>query len=126
MNIVIIIDIAKSPRITLRREKALELIGVIKKHIVTKDLDEAERIIKNFNEYYERSRRRFEEYISLARDMADIIKGNVAIQKLKLFIEDKGEYVELVFDRRISVDFLHSCLKEIGFSSIEVIDQSRS
>ena len=122
--IKILIDLAKSPRITIANKKAIELLEcIIDNHGLTRDLEEALRILNNFDEYYKILRKKFEDYISPPKNQRDVIEGKVVVHKLKLFIEDNEKKVEIVFDRRVDLELLKTCLKEIGYEDIVVEKQ---
>ncbi len=125
MNTVkILIDLAKSPRITITSENAIELLEcIIEKHGVTRDLEEALRIMNNFDEYYRILRKKFEDYISPPKNQRDVIEGRVIVHKLKLFTENNEKKIEIVFDRRVNLELLKTCLEEIGYEEIVVEKQ---
>ena len=125
MNTVkILIDLAKSPRITITNENAIELLEcIIEKHGMTRDLEEALRIVNNFDEYYRILRKKFEDYISPPKNQRDVIEGRVIVHKLKLFIENNEKKIEIVFDRRVNLELLKTCLEEIGYEEIVVEKQ---
>ncbi|RLG91469.1 MAG: hypothetical protein DRO16_00400 [Thermoprotei archaeon] len=125
MNTVkILIDLAKSPRITITNENAIELLEcIIEKHGMTRDLEEALRIVNNFDEYYRILRKKFEDYISPPKNQRDVIEGRVIVHKLKLFTENNEKKIEIVFDRRVDLELLKTCLEEIGYEEIVVEKQ---
>ncbi len=125
MNTVkILIDLAKSPRITITNENAIELLEcIIEKHGMTRDLEEALRIVNNFDEYYRILRKKFEDYISPPKSQRDVIEGRVIVHKLKLFTENNEKKIEIVFDRRVNLELLKTCLEEIGYEEIIVEKQ---
>ncbi len=125
MNTVkILIDLAKSPRITIVNENAIELLEcIIEKHGMTRDLEEALRIVNNFDEYYRILRKKFEDYISPPKNQRDVIEGRVIVHKLKLFTENNEKKVEIVFDRRVNLELLKTCLEEIGYKEVVVEKQ---
>ncbi len=125
MNTVkILIDLAKSPRITITNENAIELLEcIIEKHGMTRDLEEALRIVNNFDEYYRILRKKFEDYISPPKSQRDVIEGRVIVHKLKLFTENNEKKIEIVFDRRVNLELLKTCLEEIGYEEIVVEKQ---
>ncbi|ADI32546.1 hypothetical protein [Staphylothermus hellenicus] len=123
-EISIVIDLAKSPHVQLSWKKAIELLECIGENTsITRDLEEALRIIRNFEEFYRFSRKRFEEYIAPPKEQRDVILGRVVVHKIKLFKKDSENNVEIVFDRRFSVDKVISCLKKIGYSSVDIHKQ---
>jgi len=121
MSIKIIVDLAKSPRVILTRNEALDLLECLEEPAwSTRDLEEAIRIIENFDEFYNYARKKFEEYITPPKDSRDSILGRVIVHKLKLFKENDKELVEIVFDRRFNIEHIEKCLKDIGYNEVEV------
>ncbi len=110
----VVIDIAKSPHVVLERSKAVQLLECIANiHGTTRDLEEALRYIKNFDEFYNYLRRKFEDYLTPPKHPRDAILGKVVIHKLRLFKNNGRELVELLFDRRFDLDVLENCLKQV-------------
>ncbi|MCD6196693.1 MAG: hypothetical protein J7J82_07920, partial [Staphylothermus sp.] len=96
---------------------------IIEKHGMTRDLEEALRIVNNFDEYYRILRKKFEDYISPPKSQRDVIEGRVIVHKLKLFTENNEKKIEIVFDRRVNLELLKTCLEEIGYEEIVVEKQ---
>jgi hypothetical protein len=121
----IIIDLARSPHVVLDDESSIKLLDcIVKKHGVTRDLEEAMRIVRNFEEFYRYSRKRFEEYLAPPKDQRDVITGRVVVQKLRLLKKNSEKLVEFIFDRRYDLEELINCLKELGFENISIERQS--
>ncbi|MFZ8791053.1 MAG: hypothetical protein ACO2OS_02050 [Thermosphaera aggregans] len=123
-EVKVVIDIARSARVTLSGDEALRLLAVIREMKgPTRDLTEAYRIIASFEEYYNYSRRRFEDYIFVPKDPRESLEGKTVIQKLRL-IRNEGDFVEIVFDRRMDLNAIIEALKTIGCEKVDVISQS--
>ncbi|WP_448578390.1 hypothetical protein [Thermosphaera sp.] len=123
-EVKLVIDIARSARVTLSRDDALRLLSVIKEvKGSTRDLSEAYRIVASFDEYYNYSRRRFEDYIFIPKDPRESLEGKTVIQKLRL-LRNGGDFVEIVFDRRMELKTIIEALKTIGFEKVDVTSQS--
>jgi hypothetical protein len=114
VTVKIIVDFARSPRITLPLIQAASLLDcIVEKHGSTRDTEEAKRIIASFDDYYAYARRKFHDYLSLPKDPGDSIRGRVVLQKLRLIREGESRSVELVFDRRFSIDLLRECAAKV-------------
>ncbi len=121
----IIVDLARSPHIILDNALSIKLLDcIIGKHGITKDLEETMRIVRNFEEFYKYSRKRFEEYLAPPKEQRDVIMGRVVVQKIRLLKKNNEKLVEFIFDRRYDLDELISCLKELGFRDISIERQS--
>ena len=118
-------DIGDYKYIELEREDAMKLIMKIKsKRGATKDLDEAIRIIKNFDEYYRYQVKRSQSYIVIPKDMRDLMTGKAVVDKLRLLRRGSKEVVEIVFDRRIGIDYILKMLGEIGYIEVSVKEKA--
>lgn len=119
MRITIEVDLAKCLHVKLEQGLAIKLIeSVIARHGITKDLEEAKRIIENFDEYYSIARKKYEGYLIVPKDMAESIRGRTVVHKLKLIKEDDMKIVEFIFDKRISRELIIKALNEIGYSEV--------
>jgi len=117
-------DIAKYLHVKLDREKALEFIdSIISKHGITRDLEETRRIIENFDEFYSIARRKSDGYLIIQKDSGDVVRGRVVVHKIRLIIEGNVKTVELIIDRRVSRELIESCLREIGFTKINYVEE---
>jgi len=122
LKIEVYIDIAKYPHIIFKRELALSFIAsIIRRHGATKDLEEAKRVISNFDEYYGIAHRKSGGYLIIPKDSYDAVRGKVVVHKVKLSIENNEKIVEIILDRRVSKDLIESSLREIGFSEVEYV-----
>jgi hypothetical protein len=120
LKITVYYDLAKYPHVKLERDKALAFISlVVKKHGATRDLEEAERYIKAFDEFYGVVWRKSNGYIIVPKDSKDTVTGRVVVHKIRLLIENGVKVVELILDRRVSRDLIESCLRDLGYSEIE-------
>ena len=120
MKIVVGVDLAQYPHVKLKRDIALRLIEVIvEKHGTTRDLEEARRIILNFDEYYNIARKKSDGYLVVMKDPADSLRKKSVVHKVRLLVENGEKVVEIVFDRNMSRELLISSLRETSFSEIE-------
>ncbi|MEM1611096.1 MAG: hypothetical protein QXQ57_05580 [Sulfolobales archaeon] len=103
------------PCIELDVEKAKKLLERISETLgySTSDLEDAIRIIDNFDEYYRYSTRKFKEYLVPAKSESDLIRGRVVIDRVKLKIVGSGRRVLIVFDRRINRETVKKALETI-------------
>jgi len=120
----VLIDLAKSPHVVLSRDDAIRLLEGFMSITRTRDLEEATRILRSFDEYLRYMRRKFEDYINLPKDPGDALRGRVVVHKMKLYMDDGREMVEIVFDRRIRVEDLVSILKNMGFTDVTIEEQA--
>ncbi len=116
----VLVDIARSPHVVLDHEKSIELLDCIaEKHGLTRDLEEAQRYIVNFDEFYRYMRRKFEDYLTPSKNPRDSILGRVVVHKLKLYMKDGEKMVEILFDRRIDSELLRICLEQVVNDKVE-------
>ncbi|MEM4481196.1 MAG: hypothetical protein QXK88_04445 [Desulfurococcaceae archaeon] len=120
MKISVSVDLANCMHVKLTRELALRFLeSIIEIHGETRDLEEAVRLIAGFDEYYKSSQRKFEGYLAVPKDTSDAIRGRVIVHKIKLLLENREKYVELVLDRRVSRELVARSLSQLGFSEAE-------
>ncbi len=121
-HVVIEVDMAKYKHVDLPAEDAEKLLEAISKRVggKTSDISEALRYIRNFNEFYEYMRKKFKDYIAPPRKPDDYIRGKVFVDKVKLYLDGDTKRVVIVFDRRVDLELLKTCLKEIGYEEVEV------
>lgn len=105
-------------------EDAIKLLTYLKETYgrATSDVDDALRILSNFNFFYDMMRRKFKDFISPKKDEKDLIKGLVTVDKIKLFKKDSTELVQLVLDKRVEVDLISNTLKGLGID-FEIIHE---
>ncbi len=87
----------------------------------TDDLNDAVRIIKNFDTFYEMLRKKFKEYIAPRKSEADLIRGKVVVDKIKLSKKGNEKVVVMVFDKRMTGESLEKVLREL---SLEYVKES--
>ncbi|MEM2626808.1 MAG: hypothetical protein QW775_00955, partial [Ignisphaera sp.] len=75
------------------------------------------RMIEHFETFYDMMRRKFKEYLTPRKDIGDILKKRVLIDKIKLLKRDGNRFVEIIFDKSIGVEEVLNILKN---NSIEV------
>ncbi|MCS7107834.1 MAG: hypothetical protein RMH77_06600 [Sulfolobales archaeon] len=80
----------------------------------TSDVNDALRILSNFNSFYDMMRRKFKDFISPKKDEGDLIKGLVVVDKIKLFKIGNVSYVQLIFDKRVGLELISNILKDLG------------
>ena len=121
-SITVRLDLAKYRYVDLPADKALELLNAIAELIGkrTSDMQEAERYIRNFNEFYEFMKKKFKDYLAPPHKPDDYIRGDVVIDKVKLYMEGDERRVVLVFDRRVDLDLLKRALEKLGYSEVKV------
>jgi hypothetical protein len=114
---IIEVDLAKYKHVDLPVEDAIKLLEKIAERIggKTNDISETIRYIRNFNEFYEYMRKKFKDYIAPPRRPDDYIKGKVVVDKVKLYMDGESKRVVIVFDRRVDIDLISSCLRELGY-----------
>lgn len=120
-KVTIEVDLASCMHVKLERSKALDLINaIIEAHGITKDLEETIRVVRNFDEYYQIARRRFETYIVIPKDVSESIRGRTVVSKVRLIREGDLRIVELVFDKRVPQSFIVEMLEKVGFKEVEI------
>ncbi|NPA97315.1 MAG: hypothetical protein GXO32_06915 [Crenarchaeota archaeon] len=98
-------------------EGALKLLERL--HEVTgkggEDLQDTIRMIRNFDAFYEFMRKKFKDYLTPKKNISEMIKGLVLVDKIKLVKKDDGKYVVIIFDRSVPKDTIEEALKNLGY-----------
>jgi len=79
----------------------------------TEDLNDTLRIIKNFDAFYDIMKKKFKDYIAPRKSEADLLRGRVVIDKIKL-VKNELKKVILIFDKRVSEEVVIGALKSLG------------
>jgi len=82
----------------------------------TDDLDDAIRIISNFEVFYEMMRKKFKEYISPRKREGDLIRGLVVVDKIKLMKSGDARIVTVIFDKRVNHYELEHLVRKLNTS----------
>ncbi|MEB3759667.1 MAG: hypothetical protein GSR72_06955 [Desulfurococcales archaeon] len=117
-EIVVEIDMGKYKSVELSVDEAEKLLRLIveKLGIEPNDVNEAFRILRNFDVFYETQRKKFKDYLVPSKSMNDMILGRVVVDKLKLIKEGGKNRVVVVFDRRVPEETIIETLKELGYT----------
>ena len=121
-SIEIMIDLGKYKYIDLPLDKAIEFVDkAIEIYGETLDLNETNRYVKNFDEFYGYMKRKFKDFIAPPKSSREVVLGKVFIHKVKLYVQGSNEKrVLLVVDRRVSLDILKKILNDIGYDNVKV------
>lgn len=121
-SIEIMIDLGKYKYIDLPLDKAIEFVDkAIEIYGETLDLNETNRYVKNFDEFYGYMKRKFKDFIAPPKSSREVVLGKVFIHKVKLYVQGSNEKrVLLVVDRRVSLDILKKILNDIGYNNVKV------
>jgi len=79
------------------------------------DINDTIRMIKNFDIFYDFMIRKFKEYLVPKKDLSDLIRGNVIIDKIKLIRDGNKKKVLIMFDRSIKESEIIEVLNQLGF-----------
>ena len=100
--------------VTLSVEEAMKLLKEIAKdHYYTLDIRETERILENFQEFYNIQTKKGKSYLIPHKDTSELIKGLVVVDKIRLFTLNDKQMVEIVFDKRFSKNNLNKYVKNM-------------
>lgn len=118
------VDLGKYRSVELDLEEAERLLSIITEKLgfESNDVNEAYRILRNFEAFYETMKKKFKDYLVPSKSMNDMILGRVVVDKLKLIKEGDKKKVVIVFDRRVPLDVIVEALKELGYE-VEVKEQ---
>ncbi|MFP3162058.1 MAG: hypothetical protein RXQ69_02045 [Acidilobus sp.] len=111
------VDMGKYKSVTVPLEVAEKLIIEVSKrlNVESKDVMEALRIVRNFDEFYEFQEKKFKDYLVPDKDISDMIRGAVVVDSLKLIKRGDVKEVLVTFDRRVSEEVIAEALKDLGY-----------
>ncbi|MFP3080015.1 MAG: hypothetical protein RXR09_00605 [Acidilobus sp.] len=114
------VDMGKYKSVRVPLDVAERLIVDVSKrlNVESKDVMEALRIVRNFDEFYEFQQKKFKDYVVPDKDISDMIRGAVVVDSMKLIKEGNKKDVVITFDRRVREDVLEESLKSLGFEVI--------
>ncbi len=120
-EIVIEIDLGKYINIELGLDEAEKFLRTLTKKLgyETQDVSETLRYLRNFDAFYEIAKKKFKDYLVPPKNMNDMIKGTVIVDKIKL-IKNEEKKAVISLDRRVNLDKVIETLKELGYENVEV------
>ncbi|MCS7110745.1 MAG: hypothetical protein N3D82_05560 [Ignisphaera sp.] len=103
--------------IEVKVEDAVDIINALKKALNKggDDVSDTIRMIQYFDVFYNIMHKKFKEYLTPRKDVSDLIKGNVLIDRIRLIKKDSGKYVIIVFDKSVSKETLVNTLINLGY-----------
>ena len=103
--------------VKLDAEGAIKLLETLRAKLGKggEDVDDTIRMIRNFDAFYDFMRKKFKEYLTPKKNLSDMIKGLVIVDKIKLVKENDAKYVVILFDRSISKSDVLAVLSELGY-----------
>lgn len=124
-KIVVEVDSGKYKNVELPLEEAERLLAIVTKKLgfESGDVNEAYRIMRNFDAFYETQKKKFKDYLVPSKSMNDMILGKVIVDKVKLVKEGNKRIVMISFDRRVPLDVIVEALNEMGYD-VEVKEYS--
>ena len=116
-EVVVEVDLGRYKTVELELEEAERLLKKVTELLgfESQDVNEAFRIMRNFDAFYEMARKKFKDYIVPSKSMNDMILGRVIVDKVKLVKEGDRRIVGIVFDRRVGEDVIVKALEDLGY-----------
>ncbi len=117
MRKVVSVDMGRYKSVEVSLEESEKLLVEISRQlgVESQDLDEALRVLRNFDSFYDMARRKFKDYIVPSKSLNDMIKGTVIVDRVKLIKEGDERRVVITFDRRVKEDVIIEALKKLGY-----------
>ncbi len=79
------------------------------------DVDDAIRMIEHFDVFYDVMKKKFKEYLTPRKNVSDVIKGDILVDKIKLLKKGDVKSVIIVFDKNVNKESLLNVLKDMGY-----------
>lgn len=98
-------------------EDAIKILKTLRQRLGKgrEDVDDAIRMIEHFDVFYDVMRKKFKEYLTPRKNVSDVIKGEVLVDKIKLLKRGEMKSVIIVFDRNVNRESLLNILKDMGY-----------
>jgi len=115
---IVRVDISKYKFVDLPASDVEEFVEALRSALGrdSKDFKEVLRFVRNFDDFYEYSKKKFKDYIALPHKPSDYIRGAVVIDKIKLYKDSDGKpRVVFVINRSIDLDPIRKALEEVGY-----------
>lgn len=119
MRKIVSVDMGRYKSVEVSLEESEKLLVEVSRQlgVESQDLDEALRVLRNFDSFYDMARRKFKDYIIPSKSLNDMIRGAVIVDKLKLIKEGDERRVVITFDRRVKEDVIVEALKKLGYEA---------
>ncbi|MEM4441458.1 MAG: hypothetical protein QXW05_04060 [Ignisphaera sp.] len=87
-------------------EDATEILNILQRSLNKgeEDVEDTIRMINYFDTFYNIMKKKFKEYLTPKKNVSDIIRKRVLIDKIKLIKTDGTRIVEVILDRSVSLD----------------------
>ena len=104
---------------------ALNLLGMLEEKYPDKikDISEVQRIIENFDVFYDIVKRKFKDYILIPHEPSDMLRSRVLFDKVKLVKTSDAKKIGLFFDKNIKLKDIIEMLNSLGFE-VNVVESS--
>lgn len=79
------------------------------------DVEDAIRMIQHFDTFYNVMQKKFKDFLTPKKNVSELLKGNVLVDKVKLIKKDSNKLVVIVFDRSISRETIKNALNNLGY-----------
>lgn len=79
------------------------------------DVEDAIRMIQHFDTFYNVMQKKFKDFLTPKKNVSELLKGNVLVDKVKLIKKDNNKLVVIVFDRSISRETIKDALNNLGY-----------
>lgn len=108
--------------VEIKVEYAIDMLNALRKALNKggDDFFDTVRMIQHFDVFYSIMHKKFKEYLTPRKDVSDLIKGNVLVDRIKLVKKDGEKYVVIVFDKSISKEDVMKILNGLGYEVISV------
>lgn len=117
MKKLIVVDAGKYKSVELRIDEAEQVLQHISRALgaESQDLEETYRVLRNFDSFYELSRKKYKDYVVPSKSLNDMIKGVVIVDRLKLIKEGEERKIIVTFDRRVKEEIIAEALSRLGY-----------
>ncbi|MCX8196190.1 MAG: hypothetical protein N3F67_03840 [Acidilobaceae archaeon] len=111
------VDLGKYKSVELTVEEAEKVLMEVSRALgaESQDLEETYRVLRNFDSFYEIAKRKYKDYIVPSKNLNDMIKGTVIVDRLRLAKEGEERKIVITFDRRVKEEVIAEALSKLGY-----------
>uniref|UniRef100_A0A7J2U0D9 Uncharacterized protein n=1 Tax=Ignisphaera aggregans TaxID=334771 RepID=A0A7J2U0D9_9CREN len=79
------------------------------------DVEDSIRMVLHFDTFYSLIQRKFKDFLTPKKNISELLRGNVLVDKIKLIKKDDKKVVVIVFDKSLNRDLVEKALIELGY-----------
>jgi hypothetical protein len=79
------------------------------------DVEDSIRMVQHFDTFHSLMQRKFKDFLTPKKNISELLRGNVLVDKIKLIKKDNKKIVVIVFDKSLTKALIEKTLIELGY-----------